>query len=215
MAQVSSPWEPASNSRFNFGFAMDKTCEEAKSFRARLKPDNADLAKEARRNIEAANAEPKVCGLCGCDELNADWMCPGTELMKCGYPLTKTGLNQGAACHYCSRSGRGLYSHFESLADLKHWLAEDVANQQDFHVKWDIVIVQIATAKNYEVRIVWSAVIATVKADIKQIREKAVEILRDEDGMDYNDYVEKFGSPYENGRGHQVKSVKGETVVIL
>ena len=73
---------------------MDKTCEEARSFRDRLKPGIADLVKEARRKIEAANAEPKVCGLCGCDELNADWMCPETKLMKWGYPLTKAGLTQ-------------------------------------------------------------------------------------------------------------------------
>ena len=66
-----------------------------------------------------------------------------------------------------------------------------------------------------QARVAWKVLVHQARQQILQGESRSLAVIDDADGMRWERYLERFGDPAVNGKGHTMKIVNGETNVLF
>ena len=187
----------------------------AQAPRKRLKSDNASLSLGAPRPkdgvVIVCRPDGRLCRLCGIKDTDMDIVIQ-TIPMKWGYPLSADGRNQGKVCWYCVRVCTARYKCRFTIAVLESEMGRTIETRNEFMWFLENCKQVFIKAGTHDISVDWDAAARKV---ITQKQQSLVSFEEpDDEFWPIDQYVDRYGDPAVNGKGHTRKSIQGIDGVI-
>jgi hypothetical protein len=176
--------------------------------KVRLNKDGAQPPPKRARN----NLYGEVCRLCGAKDSDRDIVIH-TISFKWGYPLSADGRNQGKVCFYCIRVFNARYKCKFAIAALEIQMGRSIDIRNEFMAFLETCKQIFIKAGSHDISVDWGAASRKVVTQ----RQRAVTSFEEppDDFWPIDEYIDRFGDPSANGKGHTRKTLEGIDGVLV
>ena len=162
----------------------------------------------------------RLCKICGCKDTDPDPVCSEFPGRKWGYVVKVfKAKNTGLVCFYCMKVFEARYKiqHNMTVSKLPEWFARDQERMVTYIALVDHAIQVLKEQGNINGRVNWALYESSQSGKTLTVRKRSeMELAEPEDNwMYYKDYVDKFGDPASNQKGHTRQMVEGKDIVII
>jgi hypothetical protein len=180
--------------------------------RARSEAVSLGAQKSKAGLITACRPDGRVCRLCGAKDSDMDIVIHSSSL-KWGYQLSADGRNQGKVCFYCIRVFNARYKCKFAIAALEIEMGRSIDIRNEFMAFLETCKQIFIKAGSHDISVDWG------EASRKVVTQKQRAVTSFEEPPDdfwpINEYIDRFGDPSANGKGHTRKTLQGIDGVLV